>query len=353
MIRLSLLQLRAQAITAAVAVTAFAVLLAVTGPHLASMYAASGLQGCRSTNCSQLASSFLQQVDSTGPYATVSLLSIILIGLTPAVIGLFWGAPLIARELETGTSDLAWSQSVSRTRWLAVKLAVGGLAAMTVTEALSLLFSLVGGTAQPRCRPGRKHERRREEPVRLARLRHPRHRPARLRGLRLRPRRHRWGADPAYRPGHGRHSGHLRRGPDRHATVDTPEPAPGQPHDHRGRRRHNVEPLQQPTRRTSSPTRLLRRHARPARGLDPVQRRHRHERASRQHSPPIGLLASSEQQRDRRRPRELPDQPGHTDRRHLPARQPVLALAGAETGIFLVLSLALAGYCFRRISRLC
>ena len=136
MIRLSLLQLRAQAITAAVAVTAFAVLLAVTGPHLASMYAASGLRGCRSTNCSQLASSFLQQVESTGPYATVSLLSIILIGLTPAVIGLFWGAPLIARELETGTFDLAWSQSVTRTRWLAVKLAVGGLAAMTITEAL-------------------------------------------------------------------------------------------------------------------------------------------------------------------------------------------------------------------------
>ena len=141
MIRLSFLQLRAQAITAAVAVTAFAVLLAVTGPHLASMYAASGLHGCRPANCSQLASNFLQQVDSTGPYATVSPLSIILIGLTPAVIGLFWGAPLIARELETGTFDLAWSQSVTRTRWMAVKLAVGGLAAITITEALSLLFT--------------------------------------------------------------------------------------------------------------------------------------------------------------------------------------------------------------------
>ena len=141
MIRLSLFQLRAQAITAAVAVTAFAALLAVTGSHLASLYAASGLQGCRPANCSQLASSFLHQVDSTGPYATVSPLSIALIALTPAVIGLFWGAPLIARELETRTFDIAWSQSVTRTRWLAVKLAVGGLAAMTVTEALSLLFS--------------------------------------------------------------------------------------------------------------------------------------------------------------------------------------------------------------------
>ena len=67
------------------------------------------------------------------------LLGIVIILLAPAVIGLFWGAPLIARELETGTSALAWNQSVTRTRWLAVKLAVGGLAAMAVTEALSLM----------------------------------------------------------------------------------------------------------------------------------------------------------------------------------------------------------------------
>ena len=67
------------------------------------------------------------------------LLGVVIILLAPAVIGLFWGAPLIARELETGTSALAWNQSVTRTRWLAVKLAVGGLAAMAVTEGLSLM----------------------------------------------------------------------------------------------------------------------------------------------------------------------------------------------------------------------
>ena len=48
--------------------------------------------------------------------------------LTPALIGIFWGAPLISRELETGTFRLAWTQSVSRTRWLAVKLGLAGLA---------------------------------------------------------------------------------------------------------------------------------------------------------------------------------------------------------------------------------
>jgi ABC-type transport system involved in multi-copper enzyme maturation permease subunit len=141
MIRLSMLQLRVQALTAAVGLIAFAVLLAATGPHLASLYAASGLRGCQPASCGQQANNFLQQVNSTSPYGAVYQLSIILIALTPAITGLFWGAPLLARELETGTFALAWSQSVTRARWLAVKLTVGGLAAMAVTEALSLLFA--------------------------------------------------------------------------------------------------------------------------------------------------------------------------------------------------------------------
>ena len=141
MIRFTWLQFRVQAGVALAALCAVAVVLVVTGPHLASLYAASGLRGCQPASCGQRASSFLQQVDSTSPYAAVNPLSIILIALTPAVIGLFWGAPLLARELETGTFALAWSQSVTRARWLAVKLTVGGLAAISVTEALSLLFA--------------------------------------------------------------------------------------------------------------------------------------------------------------------------------------------------------------------
>ncbi len=41
----------------------------------------------------------------------------------PVLIGLFWGAPLLAREIENGTHILAWTQSVTRRRWLGVKLA--------------------------------------------------------------------------------------------------------------------------------------------------------------------------------------------------------------------------------------
>jgi ABC-2 family transporter protein len=137
MIRLTWLQFRTQAFTALAAMAAFAILLAATGPHLASLYAASGLSGCHVDTCQSLAGSFDAEVQST--YTALYVISVGIILLAPAVIGLFWGAPLIARELETGTSDLAWNQSVTRTRWLAVKLSVVGLTAMAVTEALSLM----------------------------------------------------------------------------------------------------------------------------------------------------------------------------------------------------------------------
>jgi hypothetical protein len=66
--------------------------------------------------------------------------------ITPALLGLFWGAPLIARELETGTAALVWNQSVTRRKWLAVKLAVVGVAAL-ITSGLAGLA--LGWAAAP------------------------------------------------------------------------------------------------------------------------------------------------------------------------------------------------------------
>lgn len=51
----------------------------------------------------------------------------------PALAGLFIGAPLLARELEQGTHRLAWTQTVTRQRWLLAKTAL--LAAATVAVA--------------------------------------------------------------------------------------------------------------------------------------------------------------------------------------------------------------------------
>jgi hypothetical protein len=139
MIWLTWRQFRTQAFTAAAALAVLAVLFALTGPHMASLYAASGLSSCHGSSCQNLAGSFEAELQSTATYQALYLISVVSILFAPAVIGLFWGAPLIARELETGTSALAWNQSVTRTRWLAVKLTAVGLTAMAVTEGLSLM----------------------------------------------------------------------------------------------------------------------------------------------------------------------------------------------------------------------
>ena len=147
MIWLTWRQFRAQAITAAAALAAFAILLAAAEPSLSGVYRSSGFASCHGAACAGLASTFINDLSSGGGIAGVPgsadmilyLLSVVVILIAPAIIGIFWGAPLIARELETGTFRLAWNQSVTRTRWLAVKLALIGVAAMAVTEAFSLI----------------------------------------------------------------------------------------------------------------------------------------------------------------------------------------------------------------------
>lgn len=50
-----------------------------------------------------------------------------LVLVAPALVGVFVGAPLFAREYEQGTHALAFTQSVSRTRWMATKFVVAGV----------------------------------------------------------------------------------------------------------------------------------------------------------------------------------------------------------------------------------
>jgi hypothetical protein len=73
--------------------------------------------------------------------ATVKAWLGLLVIVAPGLIGAFWGAPLVASEFEDGTFRLAWTQSVTRTRWMAVKLAVLGLASMAAAGLLSLVVT--------------------------------------------------------------------------------------------------------------------------------------------------------------------------------------------------------------------
>lgn len=59
----------------------------------------------------------------------------------PALIGVFIGAPLFARELEQGTHVLAFTQSVSRTRWMVSKLVIALVPALVVLVVLQVLVS--------------------------------------------------------------------------------------------------------------------------------------------------------------------------------------------------------------------
>jgi hypothetical protein len=53
-------------------------------------------------------------------------------------MGAFWGAPIVAGELEAKTHLLAWTQGVTRRHWLSVKLLLGGTVAAILAAGQSL-----------------------------------------------------------------------------------------------------------------------------------------------------------------------------------------------------------------------
>jgi len=64
-----------------------------------------------------------------------------LLHVVPALIGAFVGAPVLARELETGTFRYAWTLGVGRQRWTLAKLVPLTVAVTAASGAFSLLFS--------------------------------------------------------------------------------------------------------------------------------------------------------------------------------------------------------------------
>jgi hypothetical protein len=69
----------------------------------------------------------------------------VLVVVVPGILGVFCGAPLVAGELESGSFRLAWTQDVSRVRWLALRLTVPGLAAMTAAGLMSWIVTWWAG----------------------------------------------------------------------------------------------------------------------------------------------------------------------------------------------------------------
>jgi ABC-type transport system involved in multi-copper enzyme maturation permease subunit len=137
MTRLSWHQFRLQAAVACGLLVAVAIVFIATRGHLNYLYVvyAKANAACiASSNCPGVSIN-LSTLDQL-----LELIGTALV-VVPALVGVFWGAPLIAREFENGTHRLAWTQSVTRTRWLAAKLAVVGFASVAVTGLLSLLVT--------------------------------------------------------------------------------------------------------------------------------------------------------------------------------------------------------------------
>ncbi|MEU1687471.1 ABC transporter permease subunit [Micromonospora sp. NPDC005707] len=135
MLWLSWRQFRTQALVGVVALAPLAALLLFTGLDIRRAYDRYRSRCGVADRCLDAMSQFQDD------YRTRLLLLALLLAVLPAVLGVFWGAPLIARELETGTQRLVWNQSVTRRRWLAVKLLVVGLGSVLVAALASLLLT--------------------------------------------------------------------------------------------------------------------------------------------------------------------------------------------------------------------
>jgi ABC-type transport system involved in multi-copper enzyme maturation permease subunit len=120
-------------VTVAALLGAAAVYLWIVGSTLHSAYAAAvACHPVGSPACQDAVNNFngLDNFLSNG-----------IVQVFPVLIGTFIGAPLLAREMETGTFRYTWTQGFGRRRWTLAKLVALGLAVTVAAE----LFSLVLG----------------------------------------------------------------------------------------------------------------------------------------------------------------------------------------------------------------
>ena len=115
---------------------ALAVYLWIAGLHLHHAYAvATACHPASSVACLNTILDFNSTYSPTAETIASLLLAV------PALIGAFTGAPVLARELETGTFRYAWTQGFGRWRWTLAKLVPLAIAVAAAAGAFSLLFS--------------------------------------------------------------------------------------------------------------------------------------------------------------------------------------------------------------------
>ncbi len=117
----------------AVFLGALAVWLRIAGLQLHHAYAAATACHPASPACADLITNFNGMNNVlAGGYVLQAV---------PALIGAFAGAPVLARELETGTFRYAWTQGIGRWRWTLAKLVLLAVAVAAAAAAISVLIS--------------------------------------------------------------------------------------------------------------------------------------------------------------------------------------------------------------------
>lgn len=123
-------------LTATIGVLALiAVYLVINGERMrASYHAATSCTPVDSATCRYKFEVFHEHYGQTG------LIGVVLMFL-PGIVGAFAGAPLLARELETGTFRYAWTQGVGRMRWAIATLVCGAIGIAVIMAAFGALVT--------------------------------------------------------------------------------------------------------------------------------------------------------------------------------------------------------------------
>ena len=146
MIWLTWRQHRGEALGITGLLLAIGLLVLVTGIPMHQAYERDGVDACQQPAgatveaCPQILQSFDAQ------FAGLPIQIGGWLHLTPIFAALLIGVPLLAREYEHGTWQLAWTQAVPRSRWLLVKLA---LVLCTVTAASVALAAMLSWWFDP------------------------------------------------------------------------------------------------------------------------------------------------------------------------------------------------------------